>query len=74
MAAWSDAKITPPSFYITGTKDIVRTFGGPGFLEQLPSIAPNLRGVLDLEGCGHWTQQERPDEVNAALVEFVKGL
>jgi pimeloyl-ACP methyl ester carboxylesterase len=28
--------------------------------------------VLTLAGCGHWTQQERPAEVNAALFEFLK--
>jgi pimeloyl-ACP methyl ester carboxylesterase len=27
-----------------------------------------------LPGCGHWTQQERPREVNAALVEFLRSL
>jgi pimeloyl-ACP methyl ester carboxylesterase len=27
-----------------------------------------------LEGCGHWTGQERAAEVNAALIEFLKGL
>ena len=27
-----------------------------------------------LPGCGHWTQQERPDEVNAALIAFLRGL
>jgi pimeloyl-ACP methyl ester carboxylesterase len=27
-----------------------------------------------LPGCGHWTQQERPAEVNEALVEFLTGL
>jgi pimeloyl-ACP methyl ester carboxylesterase len=25
-----------------------------------------------LPGCGHWTQQERPNEVNAALIEFLR--
>ncbi|WP_249227007.1 alpha/beta fold hydrolase [Kutzneria sp. CA-103260] len=73
-AAWAEAKITPPALYFTGTKDVVRSFGAPDFIEKLPELAPNLRGVVDLEGCGHWTQQERPDEVNAALVEFLKGL
>jgi pimeloyl-ACP methyl ester carboxylesterase len=24
-----------------------------------------------LPGCGHWTQQERPAEVNAALLDFL---
>jgi pimeloyl-ACP methyl ester carboxylesterase len=27
-----------------------------------------------LPGCGHWTQQERAAEVNAAMLEFLKGL
>jgi pimeloyl-ACP methyl ester carboxylesterase len=27
-----------------------------------------------LPGCGHWTQQERPAEVNAAMVAFLKTL
>jgi pimeloyl-ACP methyl ester carboxylesterase len=33
---------------------------------------PNLRKVLTLPGCGHWTQQERPSEVNAALIGFLR--
>ena len=27
-----------------------------------------------LEGCGHWTQQERADDVNALLLEFLSQL
>jgi pimeloyl-ACP methyl ester carboxylesterase len=27
-----------------------------------------------LAGCGHWTQQERPAEVNAAMLEFLRSL
>jgi pimeloyl-ACP methyl ester carboxylesterase len=26
-----------------------------------------------LPGCGHWTQQERPDEVNTAMLGFLKA-
>jgi pimeloyl-ACP methyl ester carboxylesterase len=26
---------------------------------------------LLIEGAGHWVQQERPDEVNGALLEFL---
>jgi pimeloyl-ACP methyl ester carboxylesterase len=32
-----------------------------------------LRQKLILDGGGHWIQQERPDEVNAALIAFLKG-
>jgi len=30
--------------------------------------------VRILPGCGHWTQQERPDEVSAAIIDFIRGL
>ena len=36
------------------------------------SIASSTLGLLP--GCGHWTQQERPEEVNAALLKFLKEL
>jgi pimeloyl-ACP methyl ester carboxylesterase len=30
-----------------------------------------MHDPLVLPGCGHWTQQERPAEVNAALLDFL---
>ena len=41
---------------------------------NLATMVPNLRRTVMLEGCGHWTQQERPDEVNAAMLEFLASL
>ena len=35
-------------------------------------VLPNLKRKLIIEGAGHWVQQERPDEVNAALIAFLK--
>ena len=43
-------------------------------LASLKQLAPNLRQTLILPGCGHWTQQERPAEVNAAMLEFLQSL
>jgi pimeloyl-ACP methyl ester carboxylesterase len=74
-AAWHRAPITPPALYIAGDRDVVAT--APGSREMvagLPSIIPNLREPLWLEGCGHWTQQERPQEVTAALLGFLGEL
>jgi pimeloyl-ACP methyl ester carboxylesterase len=34
----------------------------------------DLRYVRLIEDAGHWLQQERPAEVNAALVAFLRGL
>jgi pimeloyl-ACP methyl ester carboxylesterase len=35
-------------------------------------FVPNLRETVLLDGCGHWTQQERPDEVSERLVAFCR--
>jgi pimeloyl-ACP methyl ester carboxylesterase len=37
-------------------------------------VVTDLRGYHLLEGCGHWTQQERPAEVNALLLAWLRGL
>jgi pimeloyl-ACP methyl ester carboxylesterase len=75
LAPWAGAKVTVPALFVAGDRDLVLAFRG---MDQLvPALAhfvPNLRRTLILPGCGHWTQQERPDEVNAALLEFLKAL
>jgi pimeloyl-ACP methyl ester carboxylesterase len=54
---------------------VVGLRGGPdATLKEVGQVAPQLwRGVI-LSGCGHWTQQERPAEVSAALIEFIREL
>jgi pimeloyl-ACP methyl ester carboxylesterase len=37
----------------------------------MQDTVPGLRDIVMLPGCGHWTQQERPAEVNAALLSFL---
>jgi pimeloyl-ACP methyl ester carboxylesterase len=34
----------------------------------------DLRLVRIIDGAGHWIQQERPAEVNAALLEWLRGI
>jgi pimeloyl-ACP methyl ester carboxylesterase len=41
---------------------------------NLAQLVPQLRNKIILPGCGHWTQQERAAEVNAAMIEFLRGL
>lgn len=73
-ALWASATIAAPSYYITGERDVVRTFSAPDFLDRLPIMLTDLRGVSDIQGSGHWTPQEYPDEVNAALLGFLATL
>jgi len=35
---------------------------------------PDLRGVVLVPDTGHWVQQERPAETNAAMLQFLSGL
>ncbi len=74
-APWQGAKIMQPALFIGGTRDVVLhpRFSGAA-LKAMPEHVPNLRRTVMLEGAGHWLQQERPDEVNAALLDFLRGL
>jgi len=73
--AFAAAPITVPALYMAGDKDLVTAFPGmEKVIAQMDALVPDLRGKIMLEDCGHWTQQERPDEVNAALLAFLAGL
>jgi pimeloyl-ACP methyl ester carboxylesterase len=43
-------------------------------IPNLSQFVSRLQRTLMLPGCGHWTQQERPEEVNAAMLDFLRGL
>jgi pimeloyl-ACP methyl ester carboxylesterase len=75
-APWQGAVVSPPALYVYGDRDLVPAFPGtPELIEKLPDVMPNLRRKpLVLPGCGHWTQQERPAEVNEALLDFLTEL
>jgi pimeloyl-ACP methyl ester carboxylesterase len=69
------APVTVPALYLAGDRDFVVSFPGiDRLLANLKNFVPALRAVQMIPGCGHWTQQERPDEVNTAIVDFVRGL
>jgi pimeloyl-ACP methyl ester carboxylesterase len=69
--AWLHAPIGVPSLFIAGDKDPVLSFISP---DGISSALPRLTGPVILPGCGHWTQQERPAEVSAAMIGFLGSL
>jgi pimeloyl-ACP methyl ester carboxylesterase len=71
-AAWHHAPVTVPALFIAGDRDLV--IGARQTLPQLREVAPGLRDAIVLPGCGHWTQQERPDEVSEAMISFIREL
>jgi pimeloyl-ACP methyl ester carboxylesterase len=75
LAPYAGAKVTVPALYVAGDRDLVVQFpGAKQFLADPASTVPQLRKKIMLPGCGHWTQQERATEVNAAMIEFLKSL
>jgi len=72
-APWQDAQIHQPSLFIAGSRDSVITgLIGAKRVGDMERVLPNLRKKLIIDGAGHWVQQERADEVNAALIEFLR--
>lgn len=75
MAPFHDAPVLQPACFIAGTRDMVLVVRGLEKIKaDLAAKVPNLRGTHFLPGAGHWTQQERPDEVNRILLDFLDGL
>jgi pimeloyl-ACP methyl ester carboxylesterase len=76
LQGFKDRKLEQPSLLIGGDRDAA--FTGFGRIEDPGALmrkqATDLRGVHVLPGCGHWTQQERPAEVNALLLDWLKSL
>jgi pimeloyl-ACP methyl ester carboxylesterase len=75
LAPFAGLNVNVPALYVAGDRDLVMYFPGMDrLLPNLSKFAPKLRKTIVLPGCGHWTQQEQPAEVNAAMIEFLRGL
>ncbi|MFW2341455.1 alpha/beta fold hydrolase [Brevundimonas sp.] len=72
-AGLQDRRITVPSLFIVGQNDPVRHYAGPAEA-GLKDWLTDLRGQHEVEGAGHWIQQERPDVVNRLLLDFLGDL
>ena len=72
LAPFHGAPVTTPALFIGGDRDVVVNWPGMrDLIGILGMFVPNLTKAVLLDGCGHWTQQERPHEVNALLLEFL---
>jgi pimeloyl-ACP methyl ester carboxylesterase len=75
MAPFAGARVTVPALFIAGDRDLVLAFRGMDqLIANLSKFVPQLQKTLILPGCGHWTQQERPTEVNVAMIDFLRRL
>jgi len=60
-----------PVLFVAGALDSAVRFRDPAAMRDL---VPGLTEPILLPGCGHWVQQERPHEVNDALLAFLRSL
>jgi len=67
----ADAKVTVPALFLTGDHDPVKLFQ-PG--RAMAEWVTDLRATINVPEAGHWVQREKPDVVNAALLNFLGSL
>ncbi|MGW0885699.1 alpha/beta fold hydrolase [Streptomyces sp. NPDC002671] len=73
LAAFDGAPITQPSLFIGGSLDASTTWLADA-IKEYPATLPGLVSSHFLDSCGHWIQQERPDEVNRLLTDWLAAL
>ncbi len=72
LAAWEGRPVTQPSLFLAGAQDASVGWLAPA-IEAHATTLPGLVASRLVEGAGHWVHQERPDEVNAALLELLRS-
>ncbi len=64
-----DSVIRVPTLFIGAADDVVIS---PDQIEAMKPLVENLT-IEILEPCGHWTQQERPDDVNRIVLDWLQN-
>ncbi len=64
------ARIMQPALFIEGELDPVRLVHSSAH-EIMKFYVPNLKDTIFIQGVGHWIQQEQPDVVNDAIINFL---
>jgi pimeloyl-ACP methyl ester carboxylesterase len=70
-APYAERRIEQPAMFLTGELDLVRSFMPA---EAMHGWVTDMRNETIVPGAGHWVQQQDPEAVNAALLEFLTGL
>ncbi|MFF9753811.1 alpha/beta fold hydrolase [Streptomyces sp. NPDC014344] len=70
LASYRGAPIKQPALFVGGALDASTTWMADA-IDAYPTTLPALSASHLLDGCGHWIQQERPDEVNKLLTDWL---
>lgn len=72
LAPWAGATLKQPALFIAGSNDpVIAPIGGRSPVAAMQAALPQLVPPVLIDGAGHFIQQERPGEVNAALLPFL---
>ncbi|HEY5238517.1 MAG TPA: alpha/beta hydrolase [Rhizomicrobium sp.] len=63
-----EQKVRAPGLMIMAEDDVVLR---PAMADGMERFVPDLEKVL-IMNCGHWTQQERPEETSRAMIDWLK--
>lgn len=73
LAGFEGAPVTQPSLFIGGGLDASTTWMADA-IKAFPVTLPGLAASHILDGCGHWVQQERPEDTNRLLTAWLASL
>ncbi|MEU1013246.1 alpha/beta hydrolase [Streptomyces sp. NPDC005890] len=73
LAEYAGAPIPQPSLFVGGARDASLAWLADA-VKAFPGTLPGLRGSHVLDDCGHFVQQERPDETNRILLDWLASL
>ena len=72
LALFANRKIDVPSLFLAGKSDW-GIYQAPGAFERMQTHAcSDMRGCHLIASAGHWVMQERPEDVAALLIEFLR--
>lgn len=73
LAPFAGLRVEQPALFIGAEYDAILGQTREG-VAATKDWVPNLRDPVWIENCGHWLQQEEPEQVNAALLRFLRDL
>lgn len=77
MRAWRHVGPSVPLAFCGGSEDFVTTEAGPALADgdtSMEAMCADFRGATVIDGAGHWMQQEKPEQVNAWMLDFIASV
>jgi pimeloyl-ACP methyl ester carboxylesterase len=75
LSCFNGVKVIIPALFIVGDRDVGLSIPGMDqIISEMSNLVPNIRQTIFLQDCGHWAQQEKPEEISKEIISFMKSL